>query len=263
MLKEEATEDLQTDFEREACLMSEFDHPNIVKLLGVCAIGKPMCLLFEYMGRGDLNNFLRSCSPSNYIVRAPNSDTYNDIRLNHLDLIDIARQIAAGMVYLSDRKFVHRDLATRNCLVNDNMVVKIADFGLSQKIYSSNYYKGNEHDAIPIRWMPLESILYSKFTIESDIWAYGIVLWEIFAFALQPYYGLTHEEVVKFIKDGNILNSPDACPPAIYQIIKMCWNKKPNNRPPFKTIHKSLCAIYEDVYKLHQNTRLNRSQVHL
>ena len=157
MLKEEASDDMQSDFEREASLMSEFDHPNIVKLLGVCAVGKPMCLLFEYMGRGDLNEFLRSCSPSNYIIRAPNSDSYNDIRLNHLDLLNIARQIAAGMVYLSDRKFVHRDLATRNCLANDNMVVKIADFGLSQKIYSSNYYKGSEQDAIPIRWMPLES----------------------------------------------------------------------------------------------------------
>ncbi len=263
MLKEEATEDLQSDFEREACLMSEFDHPNIVKLLGVCAIGKPMCLLFEYMGRGDLNDFLRSCSPSNYIIKAPNSDTYNDIRLNHLDLINIARQIAAGMVYLSDRKFVHRDLATRNCLVNDNMVVKIADFGLSQKIYTSNYYKGSEHDAIPIRWMPLESILYNKFTVESDCWAYGVVLWEIFAFALQPYYGMTHEEVVKFIKDGNVLCCPDSCPPSVYVLMKMCWNKKPSNRPAFKTIHRTLCNIYEDIYKLHQNTRLDRSQVHL
>ncbi|CAG2121535.1 unnamed protein product, partial [Medioppia subpectinata] len=180
MLKEEATEDLQSDFEREASIMSDFDHKNILKILGVCAVGKPMCLLFEYMGRGDLNEFLRSCSPSNYIIRAPNSDAYNDTRLNHLDLVDISRQIAEGMIYLSDRKFVHRDLATRNCLVNNDMVVKIADFGLSQRIYTSNYYKGSEHDAIPIRWMALECILYNKFSIESDVYAYGIVLWELF-----------------------------------------------------------------------------------
>ncbi|CAG2171623.1 unnamed protein product, partial [Oppiella nova] len=258
MLKEEATEDLVSDFEREASLMSDFDHQNILKLLGVylvsdfereaslmsdfdhqnilkllgvCAVGKPMCLLIEYMGRGDLNEFLRSCSPSNYIIRAPNSDSYNDIRLNHMDLVNIARQIAAGMIYLSDRKFVHRDLATRNCLVSNQMVVKIADFGLSQKIYTSNYYKGSEHDAVPIRWMPLESILYNKFTIETDCWAYGVLLWEIFSFALQPYYGMTHEEVVKYVKEGNVLVCPDSCPPAIYQLMKMCWNKKPNNRP--------------------------------
>lgn len=149
MLKEEASDDLLRDFEREACLLAEFDHPNIVKLLGVCALGRPMCLLFEYMGRGDLNEFLRSCSPGNYIIRPALSSTDESggttepSRLTHMDLINIALQVASGMVYLSDRKFVHRDLATRNCLINDQMIVKIADFGLSQKIYLQDYYKGS------------------------------------------------------------------------------------------------------------------------
>lgn len=149
MLKEEASDDLLRDFEREACLLAEFDHPNIVKLLGVCALGRPMCLLFEYMGRGDLNEFLRSCSPSNYVIRPMLSSTDESgstaelSRLTHMDLINIALQVASGMVYLSDRKFVHRDLATRNCLINDQMIVKIADFGLSQKIYLQDYYKGS------------------------------------------------------------------------------------------------------------------------
>jgi len=261
MLKDEATDDMQTDFEREACLMAEFDHPNIVKLVAVCAIGKPMCLLFEFMGRGDLNEFLRSSSPSNYIVRGPACDIFNDVRLTHLDLLNISKQIVSGMVYLSERKFVHRDLATRNCLVNESMVVKIADFGLSQKIYTSNYYKGGDHDAIPIRWMPLESILYNKFTIESDVWALGIVLWEIFSFAMQPYYGMIHEEVIKFIKEGNVLNCPDNTPPAVYQLMKNCWNQKPSRRPSFKTIHKALCVLYEDVSKNQQIA--NRYHVHL
>ncbi|XP_076346339.1 tyrosine-protein kinase transmembrane receptor Ror2-like isoform X2 [Tachypleus tridentatus] len=249
MLKEEASEDLQSDFEREACLLAEFDHPNIVKLLGVCAVGKPMCFLFEYMGRGDLNGFLRSCSPSNYIVRAAKNNIFSDVRLSHWDLVHITRQIAAGMSYLSERKFVHRDLATRNCLINDDMVVKISDFGLSQKIYTANYYKGSEHDAIPIRWMPLESILYNKFTVESDIWAFGIVVWEIFSFALQPYYGMTHEEVVKFIQEANVLSCPENTPPSIYNLMKKCWNKKPSNRPPFKIIYKILCAVHEQMVK--------------
>ncbi|GFY53851.1 tyrosine-protein kinase transmembrane receptor Ror2 [Trichonephila inaurata madagascariensis] len=249
MLKEEASEDLQTDFEREACLMSEFDHPNIVKLLGVCAVGKPMCLLFEYMGKGDLNEFLRNCSPTNYIVRTANGDIYNDVRLTHMDLLNVSRQIAAGMTYLSERKFVHRDLATRNCLVSEDMVVKISDFGLSQKIYTANYYKGNDHDAIPIRWMPLESILYNKFTVESDVWAYGVVLWEIFSFALQPYYGLTHEEVVKYIKEGNVLQCPENTPIPIYQLMKACWNRKHSNRPSFKTIYKTLGIIQEELQR--------------
>lgn len=248
MLKDEATDDLLSDFEREACLLSEFDHPNIVKLLGICAIGRPMCLLFEYMGRGDLNEFLRTCSPGNYIVRSfENDGSFTDSRLSHMDLINIARQISSGMVYLSDRKFVHRDLATRNFLINDQMVVKIADFGLSQKIYLQDYYKGDEQDAIPIRWMPLESILYNKYTIESDVWAFAVCLWEIFSFALQPYYGMTHEEVVKYIKEGNVLKCPDNTPTAVYELMKLCWNRRPCERPPFRKIFVTLEAIKADL----------------
>lgn len=248
MLKEEASDDLLVDFEREACLLAEFDHPNIVKLLGVCALGRPMCLLFEYMGRGDLNEFLRSCSPGNYIVRSVDKDgTFTDSRLTHMDLINIARQVASGMVYLSDRKFVHRDLATRNCLINDQMVVKIADFGLSQKIYLQDYYKGDEQDAIPVRWMPLESILYNKYTIESDVWAFAVCLWEIFSFALQPYYGMTHEEVVKYIKEGNVLQCPDNTPASIYELMKLCWNRRPSDRPTFKVIYDTLDTIKQEL----------------
>ncbi|KAK0161569.1 hypothetical protein PV327_010028 [Microctonus hyperodae] len=252
MLKEEASEDLLVDFEREACLLAEFDHPNIVKLLGVCALGRPMCLLFEYMGRGDLNEFLRSCCSDNYKfsgVNNKNSVTATDdnSRLSHMDLINIARQVASGMVYLSDRKFVHRDLATRNCLINDQMIVKIADFGLSQKIYLQDYYKGDDQDAIPVRWMPLESILYNKYTIESDVWAFAVCLWEIFSFALQPYYGMTHEEVVKYIKDGNVLECPDNTPKDIYNLMKICWNRRPTDRPSFRTIYQTLDTIKHQI----------------
>ncbi|KAL3199309.1 hypothetical protein MRX96_013964 [Rhipicephalus microplus] len=209
MLKEEASEDLQSDFEREAF---------------------PMCLLFEYMGKGDLNEYLRSCSPSNYIVRNPSGgcgDMFSDVRLSHLELVSIARQVAAGMVYLSERKFVHRDLATRNCLISDDMVVKIADFGLSQKMPSST----------------------TSSPVESDVWAFGVVLWEIFSFALQPYYGMTHEEVVAFVKEGNCLGCPEGAPAPAYALMRACWSRKPSGRPSFKTIHRALGTLHNELVK--------------
>lgn len=249
MLKEEASPDMQSDFEREACLLAEFDHPNIVKLLGVCAIGRPMCLLFEFMGRGDLNEFLRSSSAAMHSMNTFKTDSNTMAmkrELTHRDLLGIALQIANGMVYLSERKFVHRDLATRNCLINEENVVKIADFGLSHKIYLQDYYKGDENDAIPIRWMPLESILYNKYTVESDIWAFGVCLWEIFSFAMQPYFGMTHEEVVKFVKEGNMLSCPENTPLVIYNLMSQCWNQKPQERPSFMFIQQTLHQICVD-----------------
>ena len=157
MLKDDATEDVLKDFEREACMLSEFDHPHIVRLLGVCAIGKPMCLLFEYMSRGDLSAYLRACSPNSYLTEKSSiAATTNassgggvscngfsgDVKISHIEQVQIAKQVCSGMVYLSDRKFVHRDLASRNCLLDSNGSCKIADFGLSQRVYSShgNFY---------------------------------------------------------------------------------------------------------------------------
>ncbi|BFG04312.1 tyrosine-protein kinase transmembrane receptor Ror2 [Drosophila madeirensis] len=233
MLKDDASDQMQMDFEREACLLAEFEHPNIVKLLGVCALGRPMCLLFEYMAPGDLSEFLRACSP----FATHQAQPRDRLQLNEKHLLQMAADIAAGMLYLSERKFVHRDLATRNCLINEHMTVKIADFGLSHKIYLQDYYKGDENDFIPIRWMPLESILYNKFSLESDVWAYGIVLWEVFSFALQPYFGLTHEEVIKYIKEGNVLGCPDNTPLSVYALMRRCWNRKSSERPGFAEIN--------------------------
>ncbi|XP_057900159.1 muscle, skeletal receptor tyrosine-protein kinase isoform X1 [Melospiza georgiana] len=250
MLKEEASADMQADFQREAALMAEFDNPNIVKLLGVCAVGKPMCLLFEYMAYGDLNEYLRDRSPRNLCSLAQGSlDTRlrlpNPLALCCTSQLCIAKQVAAGMAYLSERKFVHRDLATRNCLVGENMVVKIADFGLSRNMYSADYYKANENDAIPIRWMPPESIFYNRYTTESDVWAYGVVLWEIFSYGMQPYYGMAHEEVIYYVRDGNVLSCPDNCPLELYNLMRLCWSKLPADRPGFASIHRILERMYE------------------
>lgn len=265
MLKEDASDDLQQDFEREALLMAEFNHPNIVKLLGVCAMGKPMCLLFEYMNKGDLNEFLRLCSPEQVLVRRESTGLYSTVildtaNLNTVDQLNIAKQIAAGMVYLSEKGYVHRDLATRNCLVGKELRVKISDFGLARSIHSVDCYEGSEQDAIPIRWMPPEAILYNKFTIESDVWSFGVVLWEIFSFALQPYYGMTHEQVVAYVKEGQTLVCPENTPPAVSQLMKDCWSHKPSARPAFHTAHKILNSLLEEAIKLAKSKQKLQAQ---
>ncbi|XP_015240262.1 PREDICTED: muscle, skeletal receptor tyrosine-protein kinase [Cyprinodon variegatus] len=254
MLKEEASADMQNDFQREAALMAEFDHPNILRLLGVCAVGKPMCLLFEYMAQGDLNEYLRRRSPTQSVRTLSRASLSarsfsSDVEAGYLtcpEQLSISKQIAGGMAYLSERKFVHRDLATRNCLVGEEMVVKIADFGLSRNIYSADYYKANENDAIPIRWMPPESIFYNRYTTESDVWAYGVVLWEIFSHGMQPYYGMGHEEVIYYVRDGHILSCPENCPLELYNLMRLCWSTHPSDRPSFSSIHRILERMHQN-----------------
>ncbi|XP_034751625.1 muscle, skeletal receptor tyrosine-protein kinase [Etheostoma cragini] len=265
MLKEEASADMQNDFQREAALMAQFDHPNIVRLLGVCAVGKPMCLMFEYMAHGDLNEFLRRRSPSQSVRTLSRASLSGRSFTSELEAgllscaeqLSISKQIAAGMAYLSERKFVHRDLATRNCLVGEEMVVKIADFGLSRNIYSADYYKANENDAIPIRWMPPESIFYNRYTTESDVWAYGVVLWEIFSNGMQPYYGMGHEEVIYYVRDGHILSCPDNCPLELYNLMRLCWSTHPSDRPSFSSIHRILERIHQSTLSVNADTEVD------
>ena len=216
-----------------------------------------MCLMFEYMAHGDLNEFLRRQSPAHQHTLSQASlsgrSFSSELEAGPLaceDQLFVARQVAAGMAYLSERKFVHRDLATRNCLVGQEMVVKIADFGLSRNIYSADYYKANENDAIPIRWMPPESIFYNRYTSESDVWAFGVVLWEIFSHGMQPYYGMAHEEVIYYVRDGHILGCPERCPLELYNLMRLCWSSQPTDRPSFSSIHRILDRMHQQTVSL-------------
>lgn len=147
--------------------MVEFDYLNIVKLLGVCVIGNFLCLLFEYMKKGDLNEFFCLNSCDNYIIRRYSMDIYFEYKflLNILNQFYIVKQIVCGMVYLFEKGYVYWDLVIRNCFVGDDFEVKIFDFGLVRSIYLLEYYRGSEYDVISIRWMFFEFILYNKFIV--------------------------------------------------------------------------------------------------
>ncbi|XP_068632434.1 tyrosine-protein kinase transmembrane receptor Ror [Battus philenor] len=223
-LKENASAKTQADFRREIDLISELSHENIVCIVGVALREEPLCMLFEFMARGDLHEFLMG--------RAPPSGK----GLPPMRLLNIAFNIASGMQYLASHHYVHRDLAARNCLVSDDFIVKISDFGLSRDIYSSDYYRVQSKSLLPVRWMPPESILYGKFTTESDIWSYGVVLWEIYSYGLQPYYGYSNQEVISMVRGGELLAAPANCPALMYALMRECWKHTPQRRPNFEDI---------------------------
>ncbi|KAI9563216.1 hypothetical protein GHT06_010674 [Daphnia sinensis] len=240
---------------REARTMASFSHENILTLHGIvineCNMGS--WLVFEYMELGDLAQLLRS---SNGYSNSKEKESRLSTRyLVQEDLYIIAEQIANGMKYLSSRHFVHRDLACRNCLVGErpslqptegrpNLIIKVSDFGMSRDLHSNEYYKMGGSRFLPVRWMPPEAILYGKFSEQSDVWSFGVLLWEIFSMGAIPYYGHANEEVVTMILGSICLEPPNSAPPLIRQLmIEHCWKKVPSDRLSFKEIHDKLTGF--------------------
>ncbi|XP_074608294.1 tyrosine-protein kinase transmembrane receptor Ror-like isoform X2 [Acropora palmata] len=244
-LKEGSSTEVKEDFFKEVALMSLLHHENIVELLAVSTEEEPYGMIFEFMELGDLNQYLRKAGP---FFEGEEKDK---VTLTKDNLLSIALQCASGMEHLQALRFVHRDVATRNCLVRTGMVVKISDFGMSRDIYASDYYKVEGQALLPIRWMPPEALFLGKFTVESDVYSFGVLLWEIYALAMQPYYGYNNEEVVEFIKKGVNLGQPDDCPDHVYQVMRNCWHKDVSQRPTFPLIIAQLkqeAVSYDDPF---------------
>ncbi|XP_022116491.2 muscle, skeletal receptor tyrosine protein kinase isoform X1 [Pieris rapae] len=233
VLKESAGRSAEEDFVREVSIMSAFRHPNILSLVGVVYrddINASPWMVFEYMEWGDLAGVLRGSRGGG---RAGPT-------LLEPALLHIALQVARGMQYLASKRFVHRDLAARNCLVGANLSVKIADFGMSRDVYTCDYYKMGGERPMPVRWMSPESIVYARFTHESDVWSYGVVLWEIYSRGKQPYYGCNNDDATKRITNGILLVPPEDCPQFACRLMRECWATDPRNRIGFDEICRKL-----------------------
>ncbi|XP_063241344.1 proto-oncogene tyrosine-protein kinase ROS isoform X2 [Bacillus rossius redtenbacheri] len=227
-LRKGATEQEKGEFLKEAQLMSHFHHEHILQLLGVCLDNDPNFIIMELMEGGDLLSFLRSSRPLLYPGNA----------LTLLDLVAMSVDVARGCRYLEELHFVHRDLACRNCLVSSpqpgSRVVKIGDFGLARDIYKNDYYRKEGEGLLPVRWMSPESLVDGVFTSQSDVWAFGVLVWEIMTLGQQPYPARSNLEVLHHVRSGGRLNRPAGCPEDVHQLMLQCWSFNPESRPTFK-----------------------------
>ncbi|XP_056135138.1 insulin-like growth factor 1 receptor [Lampris incognitus] len=217
------------EFLNEASVMKEFNCHHVVRLLGVVSQGQPTLVIMELMTRGDLKSYLRSLRPK--------------------EMIQMAGEIADGMAYLNANKFVHRDLAARNCMVAEDFTVKIGDFGMTRDIYETDYYRKGGKGLLPVRWMSPESLKDGVFTTNSDVWSFGVVLWEVVTLAEQPYQGMSNEQVLRFVMDGGLLEKPQHCPDMLFELMRMCWQYNPKMRPSFVEIIGSLAEELEPSFR--------------
>uniref|UniRef100_A0A3Q3WYW7 receptor protein-tyrosine kinase n=1 Tax=Mola mola TaxID=94237 RepID=A0A3Q3WYW7_MOLML len=244
ILRPDASKNARNDFLKEVKILSRLKDPNIIRLLGVCVSSDPLFMVTEYMECGDLNQYL-----SHRVLLDKTGPSHNAPTISYPALISMASQIASGMKFLSSLNFVHRDLATRNCLDNGGeRHIKIADFGMSRNLYAGDYYRIQGRAVLPIRWMAWECILMGKFTTASDVWAFGVTLWEMLSVCQeQPYCNLTDEQVIdnagEFFRDQGrqvYLSRPAVCPQGLYELMLSCWNRDCKLRPSFASIHSFL-----------------------
>ncbi|KAM8828911.1 tyrosine-protein kinase Fer [Spinachia spinachia] len=224
--KEDLPPELKIRFLSEARILKQYDHPNIVKLIGVCTQRQPIYIVMELVPGGDFLSFLRKKK--------------DELKIKQL--VRFSVDAAAGMAYLESKNCIHRDLAARNCLVGEGSVLKISDFGMSRQeddgIYSSSGLK-----QIPIKWTAPEALNYGRYSSDSDVWSYGILLWETFSLGVCPYPGMTNQQAREQVEKGYRMSCPQRCPDDVYKVMQRCWQYNPEERPKFSDLQRDLAAI--------------------
>lgn len=231
------SDSVREKFLQEALTMRQFDHPHIVKLIGVIT-ENPVWIIMELCTLGELRSFLQ-------------------VRKYSLDLATLilfAYQLSTALAYLESKRFVHRDIAARNVLVSSVDCVMLGDFGLSRYMEDSSYYKASK-GKLPIKWMAPESINFRRFTSASDVWMFGVCMWEILMYGIKPFQGVKNNDVIGRIENGERLAMPPQCPPTLYSLMTKCWSYDPSKRPRFTELKTQLSTILEEE-KLQQEERL-------
>nr|XP_046160212.1 fibroblast growth factor receptor 4-like [Oncorhynchus gorbuscha] len=243
MLKDDATDKDLSDLISEMELMKVMDkHKNIINLLGVCTEDGPLYVLVEYASKGSLREYLRARRP-------PGMDYTFDVtkvpeeQLTFKDLLSCAYQVARGMEYLASKRCIHRDLAARNVLVTEDNVMKIADFGLARGVHQIDYYKKTTNGRLPVKWMAPEALFDRVYTHQSDVWSFGVLMWEIFTLGGSPYPGIPVEELFKLLKEGHRMDKPSNCTHELYMKMRECWHAVPTQRPTFKQLVEELDRV--------------------
>uniref|UniRef100_A0A8C4ZJJ9 Tyrosine-protein kinase n=1 Tax=Gadus morhua TaxID=8049 RepID=A0A8C4ZJJ9_GADMO len=225
--KEDLPQELKIKFLSEARILKQYEHPNIVRLIGVCTQRQPIYIVMELVPGGDFLSFLRKKRDE----------------LKTKQLVKFALDAAAGMAYLQANNCIHRDLAARNCLVGaEGDILKISDFGMSRQeddgVYSSSGLK-----QIPIKWTAPEALNYGRYSSESDVWSFGVLLWETFSLGVCPYPGMTNQQAREQVEKGYRMSRPERCPDDVFRMIERCWRYSAEERPNFSELQRDLAAI--------------------
>ena len=208
---------------KEVAIMKFLKHPKLIQLYAVCTQEEPIYIITELMKRGNLLEYLRGDGRS---LKLP-------------QLIDMGAQVASGMAYLEEKNYIHRDLAARNILVGENLICKVADFGLA-RVIDEDIYEAHTGAKFPIKWTAPEAAMYSRFTIKSDVWSFGILLYELITYGRFPYPGMKNTQVLDALKSGYRMPCPMGCPEQLHKVMRECWKEIPACRPTFETLHWKL-----------------------